>query len=219
MPRPNVIVSLFPNVPPFRGVPQLRRSPTAEEIRALAIATAALRGRLWRALELQPRWGIFDTNNQQVIEADSVLALDNRNENRVSDYPVQEGAFASYNKVNVPYELVVRLTRSGSVSDRATFLQQIEATFRSLELYYILTPERTYLDVNLIRYEVIRRGAEGAYFLTEVDIFFREIRQVASQYSTDTAATRNAQLPSAVPPVNQGVIQAEPIPGFIGDIF
>lgn len=237
MPMPNIIVGLYPDVPAFRGVPQLVRSPTAEQIQALAIATSAIRGRLWQSAQLQPKWGIFkngvtpdvsrrrrlvefppitgrpreDASNAAIIP-DNIMALDNRNEARVADFPVQAGAFAAYNKVNVPYELTVRLTKGGSVDDRARFLASIEAAFRSLDLYYVLTPERTYLDVNLTRYEVTRRGVNGAYFLTEVDVFFREIRQVAAQYSTSVAATRNAQEPSARPSVSQGVVQPQPVP-------
>lgn len=218
MPMPNIIVGLYPDVPAFRGVPQLVRSPTAAQIQALAIATAAIRGRLWRSAATQPKWGIFkSTNNDQPIVPDTIFAFDNRNEARVSDFPVQAGAFASYNKVQVPYELTVRLTKAGSVDDRQRFLAAIEAAYKSLDLYYVLTPERTYIDVNIMRYEVTRRGANGAYFLTEVDVFFREIRQVAAQYSTSVAATRNAQEPSARPSVSQGVVQPQPVPDSLSE--
>jgi hypothetical protein len=213
MPMPNIIVGLYPDVPAFRGVPQLVRSPTAAQIRALAIANAAVAGRLWRSAATQPKWGIFKTsNNDQSIVPDNIVAFDNRNESRVADFPVQAGAFASYNKVQVPFELTVRLTKAGSVDDRERFLRAIEIAYRSLDLYYVLTPERTYLDVNITRYEVTRRGSNGAYFLTEVDVFFREIRQVAAQYSTSAAATRNAQEPSAWPSVSQGIVQPAAVP-------
>jgi hypothetical protein len=242
MPMPNIIVALYPDVPAFRGVPQLVRSPTAEQIRALAIANAAVRGRLWQSAATQPKWGIFkngvepdtarrrrlvefppiagrrrEEESNAAIVPDNIMALDNRNEARVSDFPVQAGAFAAYNKVAVPFELTVRLTKGGSVDDRARFLAQIEAAHKSLDLYYVLTPERTYLDVNITRYEVTRRGSGGAYYLTEVDVFFREIRQVAAQYSASTAATRNAQEPNARPSVSQGIVQPAPVPDSLSE--
>ncbi len=240
MARPNIIVALYPDVPFVRGVPQMRRSPTAAQIRALAIATSAISGRLWQAAQSQPKWGVYpagyqpsstrtlreiivgtrrddNTPNGRVIVPDSVLAFDNRNEARVSDFPVQQGAFASYNKVAVPYELVVRLSKGGSLEDRAVFLQQVASVAASLALYDVRTPERTYLGVNVTRYEVTRRGSKGAYFLTEVDLYFREIRQVAAQYSTTEAATRNAEQPAARPAVNQGIVQPEPVPSNLSE--
>lgn len=215
MALPPVIVGLYPDVPAFRGVPQLRRSPTAAQLRALAIATAAIRGRLWQSVASQPKWGIFNSANQPVLVADSVLNFDNRNEFRVSDFPVQQGAFASYNKVATPYEIVLRLVKSSDLEGRALFLQQLEAVSRTLDLYNIITPERIYEGVNVIRYEVTRRGSGGAYFLTEVDVFFRQIVQVAAQYSTSQAATRNAEQPSARPSVSQGIVQPQPLPSTV----
>jgi hypothetical protein len=212
---PIITVGLYPDVPAFRGVPQLRRSPTAAQIRALAIATAAISGRLWKSAASQTKWGIFNQANELIVEPDSILDFDNRNEFRVSDFPVQRGAFASYNKVATPFEAVVRLSRSGSLDSRVTFLRQIDDASRSLELYYILTPERRYNNVNIVRYEVTRRGSQGAYFLTDVDVYFREIREVAAQYSTNTAATANAQQPSAQPAVNDGIVYPANVPGTV----
>lgn len=215
MALPPIIVGLYPDVPAFRGVPQLRRSPTAAQIRALAIATAAIHGRLWQSVASQPKWGIFTSANQPALVADSVHSFDNRNEFRVSDFPVQRGAFASYNKVATPYEIVLRLIKSSDLEGRAQFLQQLEAVSRTLDLYNVITPERIYEGVNVVRYEVTRRGSQGAYFLTEVDVFFRQIVQVAAQYSTSAAATRNAEQPSARPSVSQGIVQPQPLPSSV----
>lgn len=219
MSQPSVIVGIYPDVPAFRGVPQLRRSPSAGVLRAISIVTAAIHGRLWQSAASQPKWGIFGPDGKAAIVADSILAFENRNEFRVSDFPVQRGSFASYNKVATPFENSVRLSKAGDVTARANFLKSIDNAAQSLGLFSILTPERTYLDVNIIRYEVSRRGSGGAYFLTEVDVFFREIRQVAAQYSTSAAATRNAQQPSARPSVSQGIVQPAPEPALSDDGF
>lgn len=217
MARPPIDVALYPDVPAVRGVPQLRRPLTQTELRVIAFVTAAISGRLWQSSKNRPRWGIYDSNNELVIEPDSFLTFDNRNEFRVSDFPVQQGAFATYNKVASPFEVMLRLSKSGSLDSRTAFLNAIDSTLRTLALFTILTPERSYTNVNLIRYEVTRRGKDGAYFLTDVDLYFREIRQVAAQYSTTQAATRNAQQPSATPPVNDGIVQ--PVDGAASDGF
>lgn len=218
----------FPNVPKLPGVPQLLRSSNFPASPGPVIAGGVAAVRLLRALFSKPKWGIYKQtppptaatpdniptvtvrgNVQPIIVPDSVLDFGYRNEYDVADFPIQDGRFASYNKVANPYEASVRLSKGGSESDRQTFLTQIEAVLRTLDLYYILTPERTYVNVNLIRFELTRRGAGGAYFLTEVDLYFREVRSVTAQYTQTAIITQNAQNPSALPVTNRGTVAGE----------
>jgi hypothetical protein len=210
MPLPIIPAAPFPNVPALPGVPQLVRSLLFPPSPLPSIGSQASSG-LWASSGELPTWGVFDSSGTQVIDPDNIFSLSNRNEWRLLDYPVQDGAFASFNKVIVPFEVSVRMTKGGSQSDRSAFLDQIEAIAGDLNLYDILTPEVTYTDVNITRYELTRRSAEGAFFL-EVDLFFRQILQVAAQYSTSAANTQNAQNPAAVPPDNTGLVQSQPAP-------
>lgn len=222
----------FPNVPKLPGVPQLVRSnlfpPAPSPVLALGFALGAL----WQAIFATPQWGIYrsviptrqataNTDNEleevtvvakrlPVVVPDSFGEFSYRNEWSLSDFPVQQGAFASYNKVSQPYEIVVRLRKGGTKEARKQFLDSIDAITDSLQLFDIVTPEKTYLNVNIVRYELSRRGAGGAFFLSEVDLYFREIRQVTSTYTTTAVVTQNAQNASAVSVVNTGVVQAQP---------
>lgn len=223
----------FPNVPKLPGVPQLLRSNSFPASPGPLIGGVVAVGRLLQALFAQPTWGIYKQlppagnisvtiggvtvnstpapargNIQPVVTPDNVLDFGYRNDYETSDYPVQDGGFFSYNKVANPYEASVRMSKGGSVQDRQKFLSQIESILGTTDLYYILTPERTYKNVNPMRFELTRRGAGGAYFLTEVDLFFREIRSVTAQYTTTAVATTNAQQPSA-----QGVTNAGSVAG------
>ncbi len=224
----------FPNVPKLPGVPQLVRSPLAQATQ-LTIANFSLgQAALWKSVFSKTGWGVYrsiptssgstptpentDLPEQQVIakrlpviEPDSFGEFSYRNEWSVSDFPVQEGQFASYNKVANPYEIMLRMYKGGSKEDRKQFLDSIDAISDTLELYDIVTPEKTYLSVNVIRYEVTRRGAGGAYFLSEVDLYFREIRQVTAVYSTTSVVTQNAQNFSAKPVNNVGTVFAQPM--------
>lgn len=225
----------FPNVPKLPGVPQLARSnlfPTAPPpVLGLALAL----GKLWQSIFAQPQWGIykigvapaiptvnaggiFDPRNKPpdvlVIQPDSFGEFEYRNEWSVSDFPVQQGAFASFDKVSNPFEILVRMYKGGTKEARKKFLDSIEAIAGTLDFYKILTPERTYLNVNVTRFEVARRGARGAYFLSEVDLYFREIRTVTASYSTRSTLTQNAQDPSAASVVNTGTV----LPQQAGDI-
>jgi hypothetical protein len=223
----------FPNVPKLPGVPQLPRNPLqAPNALVPLIALGAAAGALWKSIFANSGWGIYKSLNpnssvaarpankdgqldevviaakrKPVVVPDSFLELTYRNEYDVSDFPVQDGAFASYNKVANPFETTVRLSKGGSVNARKKFLESIEAIIGTLDLYDVVTPERSYLNVNLIRFELSRRGAGGAYFFSEVDLSFREIRQVSSVYTTTAVVTQDAQSASAVSVTNTGSVQ------------
>lgn len=220
----------FPNVPKLPGVPQLTRSlqfpPGPPPILGAAIAL----GRLWQALFSQPTWAIYkqaeagpttDSDGVQtvtvtaqrkpVVVPDSYLEFGYRNESTISDYPVQDGGFASYDKVANPWETVVRMSKGGNKEERKKFLDSIDAIQNTLDLYDILTPEKTYLGCNVLRFEIVRQGARGAYFFAEVDLYFREIRQVAATYSSTATNTQNAQDVSAEPVQNNGTLQGQPV--------
>lgn len=221
----------FPNVPKMPGVPQVARSPLFPAAPAPVLGLALALGKLWQSIFAQPLWAIYKAlpkdakdvggvptvtvvaTRKAVIEPDSFGEFSYHNESNLSDYPVQDGAFASYNKVANPFEISVRLRKGGTKEARKKFLDSIRDIAGNLELYDIVTPEQTYLNVNIMRYEVSRRGPRGAYFLDEVDIFFREIRTVTAAYSTTAVVTQNAQNPSAEPVVNTGTVQAQPATG------
>lgn len=218
----------FPNVPKLPGVPQLARSsrfpPALPPILNLAIAAA----KLWQSIFTQPQWGIYSTggapttnaggvfdpqaktSDQLLVKPDSIGEFSYHNEWSMSDFPTQDGAFATYDKVANPFEIMVRLYKGGSTQARKKFLDSIEAIAGTLDFYKILTPEKTYLNVNILRVEINRRGPKGAYFLTEVDVFFREVRVVTASYTKTAVVTQNARDPSAVPVANAGTVQAQP---------
>lgn len=211
MPLPNIQVPQFPNVPMAPGVPQLLRSSTAAPIPAAPpVLQPALNGALWQAAQSDPVWGVFDSDNNPVLTPDSIIDFSNRQEYRISDFPVQQGQFASYNKVRLPFDIAIKMTSGGTVSDRTQFLSEVDQVAASTDLYMIVTPEKTYFGVNATHVEVTRRGKDGAFWLDDVEVHFRQIVQVTAQYSTTTIQpTENAQNPAAVPAINAGQVQPQ----------
>lgn len=197
----------FPNIPDVRGAPVIARSLlfAASAVPALGFEGANLLG---NSAQNGPVWGIFDSSNDLVVSPDSIIDFDYRVEYRIGNFPVQQNSFAAYNKVALPFNTAVRMTKGGSQDDRNQFLQDIDTLVASLLLYSIVTPEKTYLNCNAERAELSRRSVKGAYFL-EVDLFFMQILQTTAQYSTTSGATQNAKVPAAIPAVNQGTIQGQ----------
>ena len=189
------------------GIPQLPAGSATPVI--AAIASEAISSSLWQAAQSPPAWGVFDSSGNQVLFPDSVLEFTNRQEYEVSNYPVQAGSFASYNKVIRPFEIVMRFSKAGEVTDRSDFLDDITNLVASIDLFTVVTPEVVYQNVNANRREVVRRGAKGAYFLTEVDVYFVQIIEVQAQYTTTAVQLPNAQNASAQPTSNVGTVQPQ----------
>lgn len=184
------------------GVPQL--PPSSATPLVATIASAAISSTLWQASQAPPQWGVFDSDGNLVLSPDSVIDFTNRQEYEISTFPVQEGEFASYNKVIKPYEVYIRISKSGTLNDRTELLLALDNLVASTDLYTVATPEQNYDGVNLVRYEIARRGPKGAYFLTEVDLYFEYVIEVTPQYTGTAVQLPNSQSAAAQPTSNVG---------------
>lgn len=200
-------ISLYPNVPQLPGVPQLVRSLLFPASPAPTLGTQ-VNGNLWAASQANPGWAVLGPDGTVALSPDSIYQLEDRQEYRIPDFPIQKGSFASYNKVVCPEETSVRMNKGSSLADRQAFLNTLKRITGDLNLYTIITPEVSYINCNIMRRELIRRSSEGAYFI-EVDVYFRQVNTVTAQYSYSLPDTTNAQNPSAVPSVNQGLVQSQ----------
>jgi len=200
----------FPNVPALPGVPQLARSLLFPASGPPTAGAAGQAEALWQSTQAAPVWGVFDDSNTQVVNPDSFMDFGWRQEIHVSKFPIQAGQFANYNRVFVPFETSVVLVKGGTLAERTTFLQEIDAIAapNNINLYTIRTPEKSYQDISVTRAELSRRGKDGAYWF-DVELFFVQIAQVSAQYSSTSAATPNASVPSARPTTNQGQTQPQ----------
>lgn len=223
----------FPNVPKLPGVPQLNRSPSFPPAPPPVLGSALALGRLWQALFVTPQWAIYESaqatepdqpeegietvtvvaDRQPVVVPDSFLSFGFRKEAAIASYPIQRGGFADYDKVQNPFETFVRMSKGGSLQERKRFLDSLDAIIDTTDLYDILTPEKTYISVNVLRYEFVRQGVRGAHFFAELDLYFQEIRQVSPQYSNTSlvspSSISSAQNAEADIVRNIGSVQAQ----------
>lgn len=212
MPMPDLPVVQFPNVPALPGVPAVLRVLGAPVLAsANAVLISAGLGQFALGLT-KPVWGVFDASGNPVAVSDSVVDVDFRGDSRTSDYPQEAGAFASYNKVQIPNESQVLLACGGTVDARAAFLVAIEAAKQSTNLYNIVTPEATYLSMNIVGYGYHRESRNGANLLL-VTLRIEEVRENATaQFSQSDASpalpASQVQNPASADPVSGGQVQA-----------
>lgn len=189
---------VFPvNVPNVPGVP-----PVTRAIGALANVATFLTGDaqgLFSGLFGTPQWGIYQ-GGSPVVLAENVVSFDYKHQWSVADFPIERGAFASYNKVQVPYDARFRFSTGGSSAARQAFLNSIAAIAGDLNLYNIVTPDAVYINANINHYDYDRKAMSGVGLLT-VDVWTTEIRQVGE------TITSNVASPSIAPQINGGPVQ------------
>jgi len=195
----------FPDIPDLPGVPAIPRLPELPDVAAVATTSLGmLEGMLWRSLQVETQWGIYDSAGNALgdpsqisgfwagaleslglnpwLSTLSTNSVDYSKETKISDFPVERGSFASYNKVELPANPVVTLCFMGSESDRTSFLDAIDAACKSTDLYTVTTPEKDYIDHSLERYNYQRRAEKGATLLF-VEISLKEVRNVTATYT------------------------------------
>src|SRR5574337_850317 len=84
------------------GLPNLLSGQNLLKNAGTSLLSAA-EGALFDFLSAQPVWGIFTPGSSRTrIDVDSIIQTDIAHDNPVSDYPIESGSFASYNKVQRP---------------------------------------------------------------------------------------------------------------------
>lgn len=188
----------FPDVPLAPGVPPVTRGPSGSVTGAEQRLTKDSDSVSQLAAT---QWGIFDQGGAQIVVPDSVVGFGYSAEYRVADYPIEQGGFESYDKVALPFLARVVMAKGGTLAERQSFHQAIEAIRGDRELYNVITPEALYVNCNITRVELDRSQQRGAGMLT-VEIYLQEIRQKA------TAQFSNSRDAASASPANGGAVQA-----------
>lgn len=173
-----------------------------------------------------PQWGIFDSNHVQVVGQGilgallsnvtgfgngNFLDLDYHVRYAISEYPVEQGAFQSYNKVQTPFDVAVTITAGGSDANRTLLLTQVEAIIGSTQQYTVMMPEGTLNSVNPIAYGY-RRTHDKGLGLLEVNILFKQVRPAGNPTFSTTQTPGNT--PGAVPSTGGPTPITNPTPAF-----
>jgi len=190
----------FPNVPVTQGVPPVLRGPTnsrSQSERRLTKDSAGVEQLASR------QWGVFSAEGALVLEPDNIAGVGYSAEYRLADYPIEKGAFETYDKVALPFETRVTMSKGGKLAERQAFLAKLESIRGDRKLYNVVTPEATYRNVNIARVQLDRNADRGATMLT-VEVDLREIRQTAA------IAFTKARTPSGADARDNGSVQTKP---------
>ena len=215
----------FPNIPSVPGVPSIPRQAGVSI--ASQSALGVLQSVLWSVFQVQSQWGIFDESGSPlgnpsdfgelanialgtlgIGSTQSTASVEFSKEMRVSDFPIEQGGFASYNKVEMPATPTVTLCMGGSESSRSAFLAELDEACKSTDLYSVVTPEVTYINYSIDRYIYSRRSERGATLLI-VELSLKEIRQVSAEYATADIKADTAKSPDSASAIDNGKVQSQ----------
>jgi hypothetical protein len=205
----------YPNIPKLPGVPALARSNNAQfAAGALNIVSQFLPdnlfGQQWAIItagssanQSTNSTGLLQTvanaltggarQGSNIITPDSVVEFEYKEKNNVPIYPLQKGAFAAYNKIEIPYEISMTVTCSGNKSmKKADFIEKLDQLITTTTLVDIVTPDYVYLNNNLIGIDYRRESSRGATLLI-AQLQFQWIR-VLPTTTTSTAQPSGAAL-------------------------
>lgn len=188
----------MPDIPNVPGVPAL----SSYSIGNFTLLTSDLIGTIVAGL-VPGQWGIFLNGVPVLALADNFAAFEFRRDFSVPDYPVELGAFQSYNKVQLPADLRVRVSCGGSEERRQAFLASLDLAMANTFLFDVLTPEKAYLNYNFVHMDFRRDNLHGAGLIT-VELWLTEIRQSTATLFTTT------QQPAEAGTAGLGNVQAQP---------
>lgn len=197
MPLEPVKIPLYPDVPRAEGVPAVSRSPLEVIFTELLLEADVLTA---ASMFEPPQWGIFFTSGQPLVIPDTVISVDFRREARISDYPVEEGGFQSYDKVRLPYDIRLRMSCSGANMNKVLFLENLDHAHQSLDLFQVVTPDAIYSNVNITHYDYRRERMRGATIL-HVEVWLQQVISTATTSFTSTKQSTGAT------DVNNGTVQ------------
>lgn len=122
----------------------------------------------------------------------------------ISDYPQEQGAFQTYNKVELPSEVRLKLACGGAPATRRTFLDTCQAIAKSFELFDIVTPEIVFTSMSAHHLDW-RRGARNGVQLIVVDLWFEKVQV------TSTATFATTQQPGIAGQQSVGAVQPQAV--------
>lgn len=161
------------------GVPSLLVA--AEEAAIVFLTADAIASQIFAA----PQWGIFQ-NGAAIIVPDSIVGVTIRRDWKLPDYPVQDGAFETYNKVAAPIDARVIMTKGGTAAERQAFILTLDSLAASLELVDVVMPDCAYTNHNIAHYSFQRTEKAGVTLIT-AEVWLQQIRNGVTTSFTNTA--------------------------------
>ncbi len=142
----------------------------------------------------------------------STIEFDYTADSPISNYPQEQGGFQSYNKVQLPADIRLKIACGGSSGQRQGFFGILEALRTSTVLCDIVTPDGIYPSYNCKHIDYRRRSDNGVD-LVVADVWFEQVNESAGADFTNT------QQPGDSAQQSIGNVQPQTVPSGVTQQF
>lgn len=143
------------------------------------------------------------------FDFDSIIQFEVRAEGVVVSAPIEQGSFASYNKVDSPNYIEVQLAKQGTDDVLQAALKTLDELQTTASKVNFVTPVAEYENYTLESYDFSMSQRDGLGVLY-IRLHLVEIREVAPQYTDSKAiSTANAKNPADASTTDRGKTQAK----------
>lgn len=150
-------------------------------------------------------WGLYTSSLSKALAPDTIAVVNYQQDHRISDFPIEEGGFTTYNKVRVPQVFQVRMVKGGTKQERTDFIKAYKEIENDTNLYSVVTPEYIFPNVNIMSGQINRTMESGAGIII-LDLTLQEIRLAAAGTYSAT------KVPAGSSMVNNGPTQTTTAP-------
>lgn len=137
-------------------------------------------------------WLILDEEGNELLEFKSFISLDVRAESQVVSSAVEEGSFASYNKVEQPLAITAQLAFAGTEEEIQDAVFMLQVLREETLLVSLVTPDAEFESLSLESFSYSRKREDGIGVLY-CDLSFVEVKQVETQYTNVQLAPRRSR--------------------------
>ncbi len=125
-------------------------------------------------------WGLFSTDTGVPIFPKCLyFEVSLQEQGQITDAPVEDGSFVSYNKVDAPAQYVLGMSLGPVSAQQSTDLALLRQMRSSTDLYYVHMPNFISPAVNVVGLSIRRTTQSGADLLL-VSVMLREVRTFAT---------------------------------------
>ncbi|MCH7217999.1 hypothetical protein EFJ96_17550 [Escherichia coli] len=152
---------------------------------------------------LDPTYGIYLKSGVKALSPTSFLGIEYGADASVVSSPIEKGSYSSFNKVKRPPIIRVLFTLEGwtgysgsipnltnfTLTSRSDMLAALDTMVADAQVYDIETPDTTYEDYDLVRYNY--RTSDRDVTLLTVEAIFQAVLEEAEVTLTSTTANSN----------------------------
>lgn len=154
-------------------------TPTVQE----QIGLIPGQGDLLGTMEAKPQYLLKSEGGE--VAFTTMMEFSWEDSSRLPTEPIEQGSFATYNRIQEPKSATARLAVQGTNSEIQSLLDKLVEMKSGSDFITIVTPFNSYENMMLESFDY-RRDSHSGFNLLQVDLKLKEVREVETQQTTSS---------------------------------